>query len=214
MSKTPRYLETPPDWTPEEQPTLPGSPAAIAHSVPKRFIYFFIGLFIALSASLSNGFITANLPLIQGEYGLTPSEAAWLPAAYVMANVSSNLILFKARQQYGLRVFSEIGLVIFIAVLVLHIFVHTYEMALFARVVAGLAGAPLSSLGMYYTMQAFKKADMAKGIYIAFGFQQLGVPLAWIISPFLVNTDSWSVLYTFELGLALCCLAMVVSLKL
>ena len=55
---------------------------------------------------------------------------------------------------------------------------------------------------------------MAKGIYIAFGFQQLGVPLAWIISPFLVNTDSWSVLYTFELGLALCCLAMVVSLKL
>ncbi|MGK3629769.1 MFS transporter, partial [Acinetobacter sp. A11] len=29
-----------------------------------------------------------------------------------------------------------------------------------------------------------------------------------------VNTDSWSVLYTFELGLALCCLAMVVSLKL
>ncbi|MFI7959162.1 MFS transporter, partial [Acinetobacter baumannii] len=180
MSKTPRYLETPPDWTPEEQPTLPGSPAAIAHSVPKRFLYFFIGLFVAISASLSNGFITANLPLIQGEYGLTPSEAAWLPAAYVMANVSSNLILFKARQQYGLRVFSEIGLVIFIAVLVLHIFVHTYEMALFARVVAGLAGAPLSSLGMYYTMQAFKKADMAKGIYIAFGFQQLGVPLAWI----------------------------------
>ena len=52
---------------------------------------------------------------------LTPSEAAWLPAAYVMVNVSSNLILFKARQQYGLRVFSEIGLVIFIAVLVLHI---------------------------------------------------------------------------------------------
>ncbi len=55
---------------------------------------------------------------------------------------------------------------------------------------------------------------MAKGIYIAFGFQQLGVPLARIISPFLVSTDSWSVLYTFELGLALCCLAMVVSLKL
>ncbi|MDB9695527.1 hypothetical protein OPU39_15630, partial [Acinetobacter nosocomialis] len=51
MSKTPRYLETPPDWTPEEQPTLPGSPAAIAHSVPKRFIYFFIGLFVASSVS-------------------------------------------------------------------------------------------------------------------------------------------------------------------
>ncbi|MFT4021977.1 MAG: MFS transporter [Acinetobacter sp.] len=214
MAKSPRYLETPPEWTPDEKPTLPGSPASIAHSIPKRFLYFFIGIFIAISASLSNGFITANLPLIQGEYGLTPSEAAWLPAAYVMANVSSNLILFKARQQYGLRFFSEIGLVIFISVLILHIFVHTYEMALFVRFIAGMAGAPLSSLGMYYTMQAFKKADVARGIYIAFGFQQLGLPLAWIISPFLVNADSWSVLYSFELGLAICCLAMVVSLKL
>lgn len=214
MDKTPRFIETPPDWTPDERPTLPGSPAAIAHSRPKRFLYLFIGLFVAIAASLSNGFITANLPIIQGEYGLTLSEAAWLPAAYVMANVSSNLILFKARQQYGLRLFSEVGLIAFIAVLILHILVHTYEMALFARFIAGLAAAPLSSLGMYYVMQAFKKEDMAKGIYIAFGFQQLGLPLAWIISPYLVDTHSWMVLYTFELGLAICCLAMVVSLKL
>lgn len=60
-----------------------------------------MGTFIALTAGLSSSFITANLPQLQGEYGLTPVESAWLPAAYVMANVSSNLILFKARQQYG-----------------------------------------------------------------------------------------------------------------
>lgn len=210
MDNSPRYLETPPD----ERPTLPGSPAAIAHAKPKRFAYFFIGLFICIAASLSNGFIVANLPIFQGEYGLTPSQAAWLPAAYVMANVSSNLILFKARQQYGLRLFSEIGLLVFIGVLVLHIFVKTYEMALFVRFIAGLAAAPLSSLGMYYTMQAFGKADMAKGIYLAFGFQQLGLPLAWIISPFLLSANQWDVIYTFELGLAICCFAMVVALKL
>ncbi|NIE95766.1 MFS transporter [Acinetobacter sp. C26M] len=214
MDKSPRYLETPPDWSADERPTLPGSPAAIAHARPKRFAYFFIGLFICIAASLSNGFIVANLPIFQGEYGLTPSQAAWLPAAYVMANVSSNLILFKARQQYGLRLFSEIGLLAFIAVLVLHIFVKTYEMALFVRFIAGLAAAPLSSLGMYYTMQAFGKADMAKGIYLAFGFQQLGLPLAWIISPFLLSANQWDVIYTFELGLAICCFAMVVALKL
>lgn len=214
MNKVPRYLETPPNWTPDEQPTLPGSPAAIAHSTPKRLAYFFIGLFIAISASLSNGFIVANLPIFQGEYGLTPSQAAWLPAAYVMANVSSNLILFKARQQYGLRLFSEIGLLAFIGTLILHLFVQTYEMALLVRFIAGLAAAPLSSLGMYYTMQAFNRADMPKGIYLAFGFQQLGLPLAWIISPFLLSTNQWDVIYSFELGLAVCCFAMVVSLKL
>ncbi|EXB49615.1 major Facilitator Superfamily protein [Acinetobacter baumannii 146457] len=214
MDKNPRYLETPPDWSADERPTLPGSPAAIAHARPKRFAYFVIGLLICIAASLSNGFIVANLPIFQGEYGLTASQAAWLPAAYVMANVSSNLILFKARQQYGLRLFSEIGVLVFIGVLILHIFVKTYEMALFVRFIAGLAAAPLSSLGMYYTMQAFGKADMAKGIYLAFGFQQLGLPLAWIISPFLLSANQWDVIYTFELGLAICCFAMVVSLKL
>ncbi|SCC70859.1 MFS transporter [Acinetobacter albensis] len=214
MAKEPRLLEPAPDWTPEEQPTLPGSPAVIAHSLRKKILYFLIGVFIAISGSLSNGFITANLPLIQGEYGLTPSQAAWIPAAYVMANMSSNLILFKARQQYGLRLFSEIGLVLFILVLMLHLFVHNFEMALFVRLISGMVAAPLSSLGMYYIMQAFTRANFGRGIYLAFGFQQLGMPLAWVISPALVDVDDWAVLYTFELGLALCCLAMVVSLKL
>lgn len=214
MAQPPRLLEPAPDWTTEEKPTLPGSPAAIAHPSYKRFLYFFIGLFIAISGSLSNGFITANLPLIQGEYGLTSSEIAWIPAAYVMANVSSNLILFKARQQYGLRLFSEIGLLMFIAVLILHIFVNTFEMAVFVRLISGLVAAPLSSLGMYYIMQAFKRENFGRGLYLALGFQQLGIPLAWIISPYLVNVNDWAVLYTFELGLAVCCFAMVVSLKL
>ncbi|OTG65608.1 MFS transporter [Acinetobacter silvestris] len=214
MEKTPRILEPIPDWTPEERPTLPGSPAFIAHSTQKRLIYFFIGLFIAIVGSLSNGFIIANLPLIQGEYALTPSEAAWIPAAYVMANVSSNLILFKARQQYGLRLFSEIGLVLFIIVLILHLFVHTYEMMVFVRFISGLVAAPLSSLGMYYILQAFKRENFGRGLYLALGLQQLGIPLAWIISPTLLNANDWSVLYIFELGLALCSLAMVVSLKL
>ncbi len=49
MTQPPRLLEPAPNWTAEEKPTLPGSPAVIAHSTPKRFIYFFIGLFVALS---------------------------------------------------------------------------------------------------------------------------------------------------------------------
>lgn len=214
MDKTPRILEPIPDWTPEERPNLPGSPAFIAHSKPKRLVYLFIGLFIAIVGSLSNGFIIANLPLIQGEYSLTTYQAAWIPAAYVMANVSSNLILFKARQQYGLRLFSEIGLVLFILVLILHLFVHTFEMMVFLRMVSGLAAAPLSSLGMYYILQAFERKNFGRGLYLALGLQQLGIPLAWIISPILLTSGDWTVLYTFELGLALCCFAMVVSLKL
>ena len=98
--------------------------------------------------------------------------------------------------------------------LILHIFVHTYEMAVFVRVMSGLVAAPLSSLGIYYIMQAFERANFGRGIYLALGFQQLGIPLAWILSPYIVDVNDWNIFYTFELGLALCCLAMVVSLKL
>lgn len=213
-NQQPRYLEKPPDWTEHERPIIPGSPPAIEHPTPKRYLYFIIGTFIALTASLSNGFITANLPQLQGEYGLTPSEGAWLPAAYVMANVSSNIILFKTRQQYGLRLFTEVALLGFIAVMVMHLFVHNYHMAVFIRYVSGFVAAPLSSLGMYYIMQAFSQPNRLKGLYIGFGFNQLGIPLAWIISPYLVSVNNWGDLYTFELGLAICCYAMVVALKL
>ena len=76
MSRSTRLVEPAPYSTPEEKPTLPGSPAAIAHPTYKRFLYFFIGLFVAISGSLANGFTTTNLPLLHAEYGLTPSEAA------------------------------------------------------------------------------------------------------------------------------------------
>lgn len=214
MENKPPIIGPVPNWTEDEKPTLPGSPAFIQRSLPVRAVYLFIGFFIAIAGSLSNGFITANLPVFEGQYSLTPSEAALIPAVYVMANVSSNLLLFKSRQQFGLRAYSEVGLFIFIIVIILHLFVDNFAMALFVRAISGLTAAPLSSLGMYYIMQAFGKQHSKNGMYLALGCQQLGVPLAWIISPALTNVNDWGTLYSFELGLALCCFAMVVSVKL
>ena len=214
MNKQPPIIGPVPNWTEDEKPLMAGAPAFIQRSMGVRAIYLFIGIFIAISGSLSNGFISANLAIFEGQYSLTPSEVALIPAVYVMANVSSNLLLFKTRQQFGLRVFSEIGLLIFIAVIVLHLFVDNFAMALFVRAISGITSAPLSSLGMYYVMQAFGKQYSKNGLYIALGCQQLGMPLAWMISPALTNVNHWEVLYTFELGLALCCFAMVVAVKL
>lgn len=212
--KTPRILETPPDWTAEEKPTLPGSPPTLQHSYPRRVVYFTIGIFVAICGGLSNGFIAANLPQIQGEYGLVPTQAAWLSAVYVMFNLSSNLLLFKARQQFGLRRFAEVSLLVYMLLMFVHIFVQNYPMALLVRGLSGFVGAPLSSLGMYYVMQAFSSKYRMQSLFIGFGVSQLAMPLAWIISPHLVIVDDWSRLYTFEFGLAVICFAMVVTVKL
>ncbi|MCF1272758.1 hypothetical protein QM180_10125 [Acinetobacter nosocomialis] len=74
MQRTPKYLEPMPNWTETERPALIGSPASIEHPNHLRVAYLFIGVFIALSASLGNGLIISNALLFQGEFSLTPSE--------------------------------------------------------------------------------------------------------------------------------------------
>lgn len=193
---------------------IPGSPASIRHRPSLRVAYLIVGVLITITSGLANALVSANLPQIQGALGLTPVQGAWLPAAYVMVNLSANLILFKARQQFGIRRFAEVALAAYLAITALHLFVDDYPTAVLVRAASGFVGAPLSSLGFYYVMQGFPKHLMGKAIVVGFGLTQLALPLAWLLSPALLDLGDWHTLYTFEFALALCTLAAVISLKL
>ncbi|MDX3910174.1 MAG: MFS transporter [Sphingobium sp.] len=207
-------LEPIPNWTDDEKPSMPGSPSTPKHSNPIRAAYIAIAFLLGITGGLGNALVSANLQNIQGSLGLTPVEAAWLPAAYLMVNISTSLILFKFRQQFGLRRFAEIGLPLYVGATILHLFADSYATALLARAVSGFAGATISTLAIFYTLQAFPKARLGQGLVIGLGISQLATPLAWLLSPALLDLDEWRTLYMFESGLALCCLAAVVSLKL
>ena len=92
------------EWLPHEKPMLPGSPSTPLHSTPKRIAFGLIGLLISLTGALSNALVSANLTNLQGTFAAYSNEIAWLPAVYVMGNISINLLLVKFRQQFGLRV--------------------------------------------------------------------------------------------------------------
>lgn len=212
--QTPEYIEKPPNWTADERPALPGSPASITHARPIAILYFIIGMFVTISGGMGNGFTTANLPYLQGEYGLTTTQAAWFPAVYVIGSISSSILAYKARQQQGIRWFTEVSLFAFLVVTGLHLLTHSYELALLVRGLSGFAGGTLSTLGLFYIMQGVKKQYKLHSLYFAMAAGQLGVPLAWVISPYLLSADNWGRLYSFEFGLTLCCFAMVMILKL
>ena len=97
----------PHDWAPHEKPALLGSPSTPLHSPAKRLAYGVVGLLVCLTGALGNAVVTANLQLLQGTFAAWSTEIAWLPAVYVMTNVSINLLLVKFRQQFGLRAFTE-----------------------------------------------------------------------------------------------------------
>jgi len=204
----------PRNWQPHEKPSLPGSPSTPLHPSHKRLAYALVGLLVAITGGLGNSLVIANLPYLQGALGATTAEMAWLPAAYVMTNVSMNLLLVKFRQQFGLRAFTEVFLVLYALVTFGHLFVNDLSSAIAVRAAHGMVGAALSSLGLYYMVQAFPAKWRLKALVLGLGTSQLALPLARLFSEDLLQIAEWRGLYLFELGLALTSLGCVFMLKL
>ncbi|HEX8543957.1 MAG TPA: MFS transporter [Pseudomonas sp.] len=204
----------PRDWAPHERPTLPGSPSTPLHSTGKRWAFALVGIIVALTGGLGNALVVANLPYLQGSLAATTAEIAWLPAAYVMTNVSMNLLLVKFRQQFGLRAFTEVFLVLYALVTFGHLFVNDINSAIAVRAAHGMVGAALSTLGLYYMIQAFPTKWRLKALVLGLGTAQLAVPMARLVSEDLLQIAEWRGLYLFELGMALLSLGCVLLLKL
>ncbi|WP_338516083.1 MFS transporter [Erwinia aphidicola] len=193
---------------------LPGSPSTPVHPTHKRIAFGIVGLLICITGALSNALVTANLTNLQGVFGAYNNEIAWLPAVYVMGNISINLLLVKFRQQFGLRVFTEAFLVLYVLVAFFHLLVNDLSSAIIVRAAHGMVGAALSSLGIYYQVQAWPAKHRLKALAIGLGASQLAIPLARLFSTELLQLDEWRGLYLFELGLALMALGAVLILKL
>jgi len=197
-----------------ERPAIPGSPGSPDHPLGRRWAYGLIAVLVGLTGGLGNALIAVNTTTLAGGLGLDPAEIAWLPAAYVMTNVSINLLLIKFRQQYGLRPFTIIFLGLYVALTFAHLFVHGFWSAVGVRAASGMAGAALSTLGLYYMMQALPAKWRLKAVVLGIGVPQCATPLARLFSPELLAESQWRSLYLFELGLALISLVGVSLLRL
>ena len=204
----------PREWLPHEKPMLPGSPSTPLHSTPKRIAFGLIGLLISITGALSNALVTANLTSLQGTFAAYANEIAWLPAVYVMGNISINLMLVKFRQQFGLRTFTEAFLVLYVLVAFFHLFANDLSSAIIVRTAHGMVGAALSSLGIYYQVQAWPAKHRLKALVIGLTASQLAIPLARLFSSELLALEEWRGLYLFELGLAMIALGCVLVVKL
>jgi len=202
------------EWLPHEKPMLPGSPSTPLHSPGKRVAFGLIGLLITLTGALSNALVTANLTNLQGTFAAYSNEIAWLPAVYVMGNISINLLLVKFRQQFGLRLFTEAFLVLYVTVAFFHLFANDLSSAIIVRTAHGMVAAALSSLGIYYQVQAWPAKHRLKALVIGITASQLAIPLARLFSTELLQLEEWRGLYLFELGLALIALGCVLVVRL
>ena len=197
-----------------EQPAAP--PPAPPVITPRRAAACIAAsTLLAMTQGFGMNLVAANIPQLQGPFGATSAEAVWLMAAYMAPNASLSLALIKIRNQYGLRHFAELGIAVFLVVSVLHIFITDLHSAIVLRFFAGIAAAPLSSLGFLYMLEAFTPArKLTVGISLALTNIGLAAPLTRLISPALIELGGVRALLHLEVALAMLSFAAIYLLPL
>ncbi len=198
----------------EEKPAAP-PPAPPAMAPRRAAAYMAASTLLAMTQGFGMNLVAANIPQLQGPFGATSSEAVWLMAAYMAPNASLSLALIKIRTQYGLRHFAELGIAVFLIVSVAHVFITDLRSAIVLRFFAGIAAAPLSSLGFLYMLEAFTPArKLTVGISLALTNIGLAAPLTRLVSPALIELGGVRALLHLEVALSMLAFAAIYLLPL
>ncbi|WP_126976092.1 efflux MFS transporter permease [Frigidibacter oleivorans] len=172
--------------------------------------YFVASALLALSQGLGQGFVTANVAQYAGDLGITTTEASWLLAAYLVPRASITLILIKIRTQYGLRRFAEIGTALYLAVAFASVWINDLRSAVVLQFLAGIASAPLSTLGFLYMLEPLPQQwKMRLGLPMVLVLLMSAPTLARVISPALVGDGGLEGIHLTTLALAMLSLVAV-----
>ncbi len=168
-------------YAPEERPTLPGSPYSPRHTTRRRIAYVFAALLCGLSASFCNGLVTVNAPALGGALGLTLAQASLLPAVYVAFNATANLLLVKARIQFGIPAVTLTLLAVYAAAALWQVIVPTFGSAILIRAASGVAGSALTTMTLYNLFQVLPAPARPVALVMGLGLTQLGPALARMV---------------------------------
>lgn len=202
------------DFPEHERPVIAGSPATPEHALTLRIAYAFVAILVGLTGGLGNALVTVNIKELQTGLALSAVQAAWLPTAYVMTNISANLLLIKFRQQYGLRVFTLIALGLYAFLSLTYLLTADHWLTLAVRAASGFVAAALTALCLFYVVQALPGRWRVRGLILGLGISQCAFPLARIISPWLSVSSYWQSIFLLEAGLALLSFAAVGAFRL
>ena len=143
-----------------------------------------------------------------------PSQGAWISAAYLFGNLPSNLLLFKTRQQIGLRPFALGGAVCYIVVIAAHALATSFEELFAVQMALGFVTTPLITVSVIYMRQALIPRYLWRGLLIGLGLTQLGMPLVGILGPPLLDLGDHRVFNILQSGLGVLVLAALLTLRL
>lgn len=208
-------MSDPAATAPSAPPAAPAPPAPPDMPLRRALAYMGAAVVLALTQGLGQGFVSANIPQIAGDLGVTATEASWLMAAYMIPRATLPVMLIKIRTQFGLRRFAEVGIVAYVLVAFAAVWINDLRSAVVVQALSGIAAAPLSTLAFLYTLEPLSPAwKMRLGLPMALAVISVGPLLARVISPALIGDGGLTWVHLFALGLAMASLALVFRLPL
>jgi len=201
-------------FSPLERGVIPGSAPTPVQPPGRRISYALTSVLVGITGGLGNAIVAADLPSLQGALGLDLAEVAWLPTVYLITNAVAGCVLVKYRQQFGIRSFCLIFLSLHVICIVAHLFVRGLLSAIAVRAAGGVVASALTSLSVFYMIQALPREYRLRALVLGIGLPQLALPLARLFLLETLAIDSWDGPYLLELGLSLLTLAVVMTVRL
>ena len=195
------------EFGPNEQPVLPGSPHAPRHTTSRRVTYALMAVLMGITASLGNALVLVNVSNIAGSMGLTVTEASWLPAMYVAFGCTANLLLVRARIQFGIQPVTYLLLSGYILTALAQIAFPGFGTALVIRAMSGLMSSGLLALAIFNAVQVCPPNMRPVGLLVGVSISPLSTPLARLFPLDMLTAHAWGGLHLIELGLGLVALA-------
>ena len=197
-----------------EKPASAGSPYMPRMTPRRRLAYAVVGTLIGLMTTFPNALTNVNLGAISGSLGLYTAEASWLPALYFGMNAGSNLMLVKARAQWGIPFITQGLLILYAVVAALQLLWPGFPLAAAARAANGLAAGALASLSVYYFLVILPPRLRPLALVAGINLTQFGTPLARLLPVEMLSMHHWLGMHCIELAvpLALLCAILLAPL--
>jgi len=156
--------------------------------------------------------VNVALPNIQGNFGASVDQAAWIGTGYIIANVIVIPITPWLQQRFGRRQYYAASIVIFTIASMMCGFSQSLEQLIFWRIVQGLGGGGLISTSQAILRETYPNSEQGK----AAGIFSVGVILGPTLGPTLggIITDQFSWRYAFFLNLVPGIVALAIVLLL
>ena len=190
---------------------VPGAPYAPPQAPARRVFYAIVAVVLGTLVSLGNGLVLANEPVLAGARGDDLVSTAMLPGVYIAFDAAANLILVKARAQFGISAFIRVLLFSYAAAAMLMLLVPAQPTAILLSAVSGTCAAGMTTLTVYYAMQSLPASAKPLGPVAALGVVQFGSPLARFFPVDLFSLGGWRTLALLQIAIPLTALVAIIA---